>query len=213
MASKMGHKGVVDLLLTEGADSRAADCDQVTALHMAAEMGHKEVAELLIDGDPKFQYNRPDLDTKDHEGCTALHKAVKAGHEEIVELLFNRGADMEAEEGGEGLCIWLLQKATIVSWNSWSGWASPSIRGTKGRMLLLAAVAKELLGIVQKLLKVEGIDLESHESQDYEGNTPLSLAKKTRFDPAIKLLEQHIERCNRRANPYFARGAEEGLPI
>jgi ankyrin repeat protein len=47
-AAQRGHKEVVELLITKGADMHARDPNEQTPLHIAASRGYKEIAELLI---------------------------------------------------------------------------------------------------------------------------------------------------------------------
>ena len=63
-------------------------------LHTAAEQGDvARVEELLNDG--------AEIQELDDYDDTPLHVAIRSGHENVVALLIARGADVEAEGGGE----------------------------------------------------------------------------------------------------------------
>ena len=51
MAALAGHLGVVELLITRGADKEARNCEQQTPLDFAAEHGHQNIVRLLLDND------------------------------------------------------------------------------------------------------------------------------------------------------------------
>ena len=64
-ASDYGHKEIVELLITNGADMDGKDKYGNTPLHYAATWGHKETAELLIANDA-------DVNAKNKFGETPL---------------------------------------------------------------------------------------------------------------------------------------------
>ena len=86
-AANIDHRGVVNLLLDEGAAIDECDAHGCTALMHAACDGHREIVELLV-------ANGAAIDVRDNAGCTALIHAASAGHREIVNLLVANGASV-----------------------------------------------------------------------------------------------------------------------
>jgi len=114
VAAGKGHRDIVELLITNGAEINAKDSlndDEIaeriaamvgailpeggavekTALHLAAVGGHKEVVELLI-------ANGADVNVMDAAGQTPLYYAVSRGHKESTELLIAEGVDVNAKD-------------------------------------------------------------------------------------------------------------------
>ena len=94
IASGEGHREIVELLITEGADVKAKDSFiGRTALGHASMDGHKEIAELLIT-------NGASVTAMDNIGSTPLHSAAEGGHKEIVALLVANGGECERKRRG-----------------------------------------------------------------------------------------------------------------
>lgn len=89
-ASKRGYAGIVELLLTEGANIRSKDGSKKTALHYAAKKGHRDVVEALIRGGV-------DEDAIDGTGRIAQYYAMTAGHSQVVHFLRDGRATRFAE--------------------------------------------------------------------------------------------------------------------
>ena len=87
-AARNGHKGVVEFLISNGADVNV-NIDG-TPLHPAAFKGDKEIAEFLI-------AKGADVNAMDDNGDTPLNWAAAGGHKEIAELLIASGADVNVK--------------------------------------------------------------------------------------------------------------------
>lgn len=84
-----GHKGIVELLLAQGADVNAKSRSGYTPLYKGAEHGHLEIVKVLL-------ARGADPDAKDrHSNWGALQVAVWSGHSEIAELLLARGVTLD----------------------------------------------------------------------------------------------------------------------
>jgi ankyrin repeat protein len=121
-ATKSGHKGVVGLLISKGADVNATNVWGDTSLHVAASSGHKEIANLLISKGVDVNStdkagNTPlhdvtsveiadllitagaDVNIKEHRGWTPLHYSAYRGYLKISDLLISKGLDVDSKEG------------------------------------------------------------------------------------------------------------------
>jgi ankyrin repeat protein len=86
------QREAAELLVSAGANVRAADGRRWTALHYAAQECCPEIAELLLT-------HGADVDAADSFGNTPLWRAVFAsrGRRDMIELLVKHGADPAAE--------------------------------------------------------------------------------------------------------------------
>jgi 26S proteasome non-ATPase regulatory subunit 10 len=106
IAAMAGHKEIVALLLSQGADVNARANLGRTPLHWAAWNGHFEVARILlaqganvnarVTGKATFPVPSGGL-PKGEIGSTALHYAAYEGHKAICELLLEHGAEVNAQ--------------------------------------------------------------------------------------------------------------------
>ena len=124
-AAGFGHKEVVGMLITKGADVNAKSGGGWTPLHYATGGNDKEIVLLLIAKDADLNAKNAndritplhwaawrghkeiaellitkgaDVNTKNKNGGTPLHNAIWKGHKEIVELLIAKGADVNAKD-------------------------------------------------------------------------------------------------------------------
>ncbi|MDC0065797.1 ankyrin repeat domain-containing protein [Verrucomicrobia bacterium] len=84
-AAGLGHKALVELLISKGADVNEIYCD--APLHLASVKNHKVIVEILIS-------KGANVNAKNHLGQTPLHYAAREGHNEVIELLIDNGADI-----------------------------------------------------------------------------------------------------------------------
>jgi pectate lyase len=86
-ASIKGHKKVVGLLLSHGADINGGDMSASTALHHAVQHNHLEVARLLIS-------KGANVNARNAFGDTPLHYTIRNNNRDIAELLIDSGAEV-----------------------------------------------------------------------------------------------------------------------
>ena len=77
-------KGVVETLLTAGADIEAKDNDGWTPLMHAIHFGHIKIVETLL-------RSGANIEARNKNGHTPLTIATDCGNEEIVEILLKAG--------------------------------------------------------------------------------------------------------------------------
>ena len=94
LAAGEGHKEIVELLISEGADMNAKDIDGETPLHRAAERKQTGIAELLID-------KGSDVNAVGKYG-TPLDFAIRVKQTEIADLLRKHGGKTAEELKAEG---------------------------------------------------------------------------------------------------------------
>ena len=77
---------IVNLFLEKGADIKAKDNYDETALHIAASSGRSKLEHLLLK-------KGADFEAKDNDDMTALYYALLRGEFEILNLLLKKGAN------------------------------------------------------------------------------------------------------------------------
>ncbi|MFB0565376.1 MAG: ankyrin repeat domain-containing protein [Candidatus Aminicenantaceae bacterium] len=86
-AAANGHKDVVSLLISKGADIRTKSDDGGTLLHNAVIGNLLELSRQLIK-------KGTEVNAQNRKGRTPLHYAVREGHLEIVKILVEKGAEL-----------------------------------------------------------------------------------------------------------------------
>jgi len=86
-ASQNGHKGIVDLLISKGAQLEARTRLGMTPLYIAIYMQKEEIVKQLIDKGANVFSTRND-------GETMLHIAAAVGNKDIVGLLISKGLNL-----------------------------------------------------------------------------------------------------------------------
>ena len=105
LAARGGHKEIVELLLSKGANvnEKVDNSEGATALHYAAHEGHKEIVELLISKGANVNEGVGNSYNLRAWGSTALHLGI--GKLKIVELLLDNGANVNAQITGHFGCV------------------------------------------------------------------------------------------------------------
>ncbi|XP_071078471.1 cyclin-dependent kinase 4 inhibitor C-like [Haliotis cracherodii] len=85
-AARGGHRDVVELLVSEGADVSLVDVVGDNILHWACMGGDVETVKFVL------SLHVVDIDARNKWGQTAADWARIWGHQQVVELLKSRGA-------------------------------------------------------------------------------------------------------------------------
>ncbi|XP_046348413.2 serine/threonine-protein phosphatase 6 regulatory ankyrin repeat subunit A-like [Haliotis rufescens] len=88
IASRMGHLGVVDLLVRRGADVSLVNHNGDNLLHVACSGGHLEMVEYVVLRD------MVDINGVEHVGMTPLMLAAKSGHIQVFDFLVSEECDV-----------------------------------------------------------------------------------------------------------------------
>ncbi|CAM9284462.1 unnamed protein product, partial [Choristocarpus tenellus] len=88
VASSMGYRGIVEVLLHHGANLKLTGRRRTTSLHVAAARGHREVLACLLDAGGDVV-----IEEVDERGERPLHVAAAAGHTSCVKLLLETAAE------------------------------------------------------------------------------------------------------------------------
>ncbi|CAB0029028.1 unnamed protein product [Trichogramma brassicae] len=96
-ALRTGCRGLVEILLRNGADPNLANDDDQTPLHLVSSRDDVDVAAV----DAFFAVcdqvgRRVEVDARDYLGNAPLHEAARCGHERVMATLLRRGADPNA---------------------------------------------------------------------------------------------------------------------
>lgn len=162
-ASMQGHKEVVELLLTHGADLHLdrmdAHCVAVgTPLHCAAFMGHLDIVKLLI-------ARGADADCRTIAGAhmiggTPLHEAARGGHAAVMQCLTAAGADVNAKANRNRTALHHASKGEVARLLL-DGGAEADATDTEGWHPLDYAIGSNRRDVVGELAKA-GVRLTLH---------------------------------------------------
>jgi ankyrin repeat protein len=99
LASRMGHKEIVSLLLQYGASLTSRTETGNTALHFASEAGHLSLVKYLVELD------RKGMNTLNYEDETPLHLAARNGRDYLVTYFAENGCNINAAAANGATCL------------------------------------------------------------------------------------------------------------
>ncbi|XP_071116451.1 ankyrin repeat domain-containing protein 50-like [Haliotis cracherodii] len=105
-AAEEGHRDVVELLVSKGADVSLVDEDGDSILHLACWGGDVETVEFVL------SLNLVDINSRGGGSRTPVVRAAERGHRDLVELLVSKGADVSLVD---------VVGDNILHWACWGG--------------------------------------------------------------------------------------------
>ncbi|MDB4794760.1 ankyrin repeat domain-containing protein [bacterium] len=184
-----GHKDIVELLITNGADVNAKlnlFGEIIRPIEVVKE-GHPEIADLLrkhggkygtihtaagggdIEAVKEFLAAGVDVNAKDEVESTPLHGAAQYGHLETVELLIAKGADVNAKDEDGETPLDDAEGETAVLLRKHGGKTSYWFKA--GESIHIATVAGHIEAVKQHLAAGAEVN-----AKDEDGLTPLDHA-------------------------------------
>ncbi|XP_067678573.1 ankyrin-1-like [Haliotis asinina] len=108
IAAEMGHKEVVKLLVSSGADVSLADNKGDNILHYTCQGGHTEIVKYIL------SQNMSDINSRGFQKMSPLMRAALMGHREVMKLLVSKGADvLQLDQGGDNILHYACQGGHI----------------------------------------------------------------------------------------------------
>ena len=147
IAARLGHQGVVSLLISRKAGVAKRSSHGDTALMMASLKGHLAIAKLLVAHGAEVN----------HPGWTPLHYAAFEGRAEVIKFLLEKGADKNALAPNGYSALMLAARGGYVEASRAILYADPDImiKGPKGETALALAKAGNFQEL-EELLKRAG---------------------------------------------------------
>jgi ankyrin repeat protein len=181
LAARKGHKSMVEMLLTRGADANRVDATQYspTPLGNAVESGNEEVVRVLL-------AQGADVEVKDPRGQTPLSKAAEMGKVHLVNLLLEVGrsdANSKDSYGRTPLVLAAMRGHTAIVQALLANGAGDAGQYSKHTAPLTWAAQRGHEAIVKLLLESSVYDV-SHDSM----NEALILAVDGGYDSVVEAI-------------------------
>ncbi|GBL81153.1 Serine/threonine-protein phosphatase 6 regulatory ankyrin repeat subunit B [Araneus ventricosus] len=181
LAAKLGHRVIVETLITKGADVNAVTAiDKTTPLHNAASEGAVEVVKILLRKKAK-------MNARSFDGSTPLHFAVYPGHANVVKLLIENGANVNIADYKNRTAIELAVahgKLEIVKMLSELKSINIHDKANDGFSLLHIAADSGHLNIIKHLIE-KGADINS---ENDAGTKPIHFAAREGYKDIVQFL-------------------------
>ena len=197
IASRNGHKNIVEVLINKRTDANKVDKSGSTALHLAAEGGHIDIVERLTDA-------TTNVAVKNNNGLTPLMIASKNGHDQIVQVLIQKkdgvnkdiGTDIDKGDKLDRTALHFAAAAghTHIARSLIEAGAALNIPDNKGMTPLLTAAnsstskAEEIVKALLKKAEAKNIAKELLNKTSKDETTVLMLAASNGQQKTVDIL-------------------------
>lgn len=189
-ASRLGHSGIIDILLGAGAEPNSQELEGQTALAVAADYDNLScVIRLLSD-------KRTDINAPGRKGRTALSYACGSGCGDIVQELLAQGNCNAnyVDYLGATPFFWAVEgeHLSIISTLVRKADININHKDKKGRTAFSWAAGNGGVGTLKYLLKIKGLDANI---KDKNGKAPLLWAAGKGYADCIEVLlkSKHVD--------------------
>ena len=206
-AANAGHKRMVDLLISRGADVNAKDGSDKTALHLAMERNFPAVAETLLAA-------RADVNAGDGSATTPLMLAAKNGNRKLAAAMLALGANLNLqnkkpqgwaegsdEQYGTALHLAVARKDAAMVALLLTNHADVKQRSITGDTPLDIAALMDATEIAVQLIAAGAEVNAAGPVNSTSGATPLLRATGNGHSDAVKLLLEQRANPNTAYNP------------
>lgn len=182
-AATSGNAKIVEMLLDRGARVNAVNHAGATALCAAATANSLESVDVLLKHGAKVNV-QGDLKR------SPLHLAAQKGNYDLVKRLLEAGADADARDRGGvlplAIALGSARDSRLVDLLMRSTTNFSAVDFSRSNLLHYAVRSGASPDIVRKLL-AKGVD---PDRMDFQGDTPLTIARRNRNGPVAQLLIQ-----------------------
>ncbi|XP_046549385.1 protein fem-1 homolog A-A-like [Haliotis rubra] len=235
-----GHREMVELLVSEGANVTIVDGFRINILHSACLVGDAEVVNYVL------SQRTVDITDKVRCGRTAVMLAAENGHKDVVELLVDKGADVSLVDrtggnilhcaciGGDAEVVNYILSKNMVDINSRGHrkktpamlagqnghrevvdvlvkhGAKLSLRDKRHNNILHLACGEGHLDVVKYIMSLHTMAIDSG---GYETKTPVMLAGEGGHKEVVEFLVKHganLSRRDKRRNNILHQACWEG---
>jgi ankyrin repeat protein len=150
MATRLGHRNLVELLIARKANVASRSPQGDTALMFASLKGHLGIAELLVKHGAQVRQS----------GWTPLHYAAFEGRAEMIKFLLAKGAEVDARAPNAYTALMLAARGGHLEAARQLLYADPDLtaKGQSGETALGIAKARKAEGLVKLLQRAGAVD-------------------------------------------------------
>ncbi|XP_067654386.1 ankyrin repeat domain-containing protein 50-like [Haliotis asinina] len=147
LAGERGHKEVVEVLVTDGANLALRNSDYNNILHLTSYGGYVDVVKYVL------SQRVVDIDSRGWKRRTAVMIAGMKGHKGLVELYVKHGAKLSlTDRAGDNILLLAVSHVEVVKYILSLGVMNINVKNRKGKSAAMIARAKGLRDVIDILV-------------------------------------------------------------